>query len=163
MKTYTREELIELAQGVFEDDKSASAYYAHPNGNFKNEEQFNALSTTDQEGYRRIDNPKAKKAETSIDADEDLLAEISDLKKDLAIEKDAAAALREGNKKLAAELADAKTDNSRLASEIGSLNSVISSTKSELNETAMALKKANDEIESLQKDMEKPAEKVKGK
>lgn len=155
MKTYTTEELIELSKGVFIDDKSASAYYAHPNGNFKNEDQFNALSTKNPDEakeYIRIENPNAKKA---TDKDGAANSMIKSLREDLAIEKEAAEALREGNKKLGAENASLKDAAAKMGTDLSVMNSKLIDANAAAEKANAAVEKLNGELDAAMKRAEK--------
>lgn len=61
---YSKEELAELAKGVFKDDKESPAIYADEEGTFRNSLQFEAMTAEERENFPfKFESPYHKKVE----------------------------------------------------------------------------------------------------
>ncbi len=86
---YTKEELTELAKGVFCDDKTSPSIYANEEGTFRNSVQYDALPNKSEDGKPGKDsflfefkNPNVKAVDQSttilIDGQEITIAQIKE-------------------------------------------------------------------------------------
>lgn len=63
MKKYSKQELAELAQGVFRDDKESPSIYANEEGTFRNSKQYAAMSSDERKAFHEFKNPHVKESE----------------------------------------------------------------------------------------------------
>ena len=143
---YSKEELQELANGIFASEPGTTVLYADGNGTFLNEKQYAAIDDRkdlDEDDFIEIKNPKAaKKADAAEEKTvKKLQAQVESLSDELASKV-------KSEKKAQDDLADAND-------KLGKASEAIAGLNAQLEEAAEATKAANKEIESLKKALEK--------